>query len=127
LKIIGIVGTRKRDDKETFSLIEKKFLEIYEDGDRICSGGCPKGGDRCAEYLAKKYGVPILIFYPNKRKYGTPRAFFMRNTEVATKSDVILASVMNKDIDYIRNSKRGGTEDTIKKYWKLKKRMIYLV
>ena len=46
---IGIIGTRRRDDKVTFNKIRRRFAEIYTEGDIIVSGGCPKGGDRCAE------------------------------------------------------------------------------
>jgi hypothetical protein len=90
-----------------FSEVEKEFFEFYEDGDWIVSGGCPKGGDRFAESIAKKYGIAILIFYPNWGKYKKG-AGFVRNVDIANNSDVLIACVA-KD-------RTGGTEHTIKKF-----------
>ena len=82
---------------------------MYEDGDWIVSGGCPKGGDRFSEVIAKKYGIPILIFYPNWNKYGRG-AGLVRNSDVANNSDILIGCV-SKD-------RTGGSEDTIKKFLK---------
>ena len=65
MNIIGIVGSRSRDTYRDYKLVEEKFFEIYEEGDWICSGGASKGADKFAEKIAKKNGIPILIFYPN--------------------------------------------------------------
>lgn len=119
MKKIGIIGTRRRDSSLAYKVVYDKFLEIYEEGDWIISGGCEKGGDRFAEVIAKKDGVPILIFYPNKKK-GYPACLFMRNTDVATQSDVIIACVAT--------DRTGGTEDTLKKFKKVKSNgIVYLV
>ena len=130
MKIIGMVGTRRRDTGVTFDLFRKKFFEIYEEGDVICSGGCRKGGDRFAEVIAKQEGIPIIIYYPNYKRYGRG-ATFVRNTTVAEKSDVIIACVVKPEesIDMILERKKGGTEDTLRKYVKHKndKTKIYLV
>lgn len=111
MKIIGIVGTRKRDYGKDFEAVRTKFLELYKEGDWICSGGCPTGGDRFAELIAKTYGIPILIFYPNWKQYGK-KAGFIRNTYIANSSDLLIACVADDRI--------GGTEDTIKKFLKNK-------
>jgi hypothetical protein len=109
MKKIGIIGTRRRNSGEAFKKIKEVFLEIYEEGDQIISGGCPKGGDRCAETLAKDFGVPILIFFPNWKKFGRG-AGLVRNAAIADSSDILIACV-SKD-------RTGGTEDTIKKFIK---------
>ena len=54
MKTIGIIGTRRRDTVNDFVLVEFAFFKIYEPGDRICSGLCPKGGDRFADNIPEK-------------------------------------------------------------------------
>ena len=109
MKKIGIIGTRRRDSGSAFKKIKEVFLDVYEDGDRIVSGGCPKGGDRCAETIAKDLGIPILIYFANWKKFGRG-AGIIRNADIANDSDVLIACV-SKD-------RTGGTEDTIKKFLK---------
>jgi len=119
MKIIGIIGTRKRNMLKDFQKTKDKFFEIYEEGDWICSGGCKKGGDRFANEIAEKEGIPILTFYPNYKRYsrGAP---FVRNTFVAEKANVIIACVVNSEdgLDEVLKRKTGGTEDTIRKHVK---------
>ncbi len=133
MKVIGIVGTRSRDDNSTLSLIEEQFFKIYEKGDWICSGGCPQGGDRFAEKIAKDHGIPIVIFYPGWRNLNVPGAVirrgrygeynanagFDRNTPIAHTSNVLIASVAT--------NRTGGTEDTITKYLAEGKTDLHLV
>jgi len=109
MKTIGIIGTRKRDELDDYQNIRSAFDKIYEKGDRICSGGCPTGGDRFAGGIAKTTGIPIIIFYPAWDTYGRG-AGFIRNGLIAKESDVLIACV-SKD-------RTGGTEDTIKKFKK---------
>ena len=113
---VGIIGTRRRDSHLAYNKVEKifkKFLKNIRKDCWIVSGGCPKGGDRFAEILAKKYGIPALIIYPDWDKYGKGAAL-RRNTPVAEMSDYLIACVA-KD-------RKGGTEDTIKKFLKKTKR-----
>ena len=119
MKKIGIVGSRRRNTARDRSIVFNKLMEIYEEGDYLVSGGCPEGGDKFAEIVAKQNGVPILIFYPNWKKYGKI-AGFERNTYIARESDVLIACVAP--------DRTGGTEDTIKKFQKFKPDgVIYLV
>mgnify|MGYP003937666587 CR=1 FL=1 len=131
MKKIGIIGTRKRDTGAALKVVEEKFLEIYEDGDMIVSGGCKKGADRFAEMLSRKHGVPIIIYPPNYKKHGSPAALFIRNETVANESDVIIACVVQPEdgVDEVLKRKRGGTEDTLRKYVKCRDdfRKIHLV
>jgi hypothetical protein len=109
-KIIGIVGSRRRDGNEDYKAVLDAFLSIYEPGDWICSGGCPKGGDRFAERLHRNYSTPYLVFPANWSKYGK-RAGFVRNKDIAKFSDVLIACVA---ID-----RQGGTEHTIREFQKM--------
>lgn len=131
MKKIGIVGTRRRDTPSVQKLIEEVFWKLYEEGDCIVSGGCSKGGDRFAECIAKSYGIPILIIYPNYKKYPPYEAPKQRNTIVANVCDLIIASVVDpqEGINEVLNRKKGGTEDTLKKFVNFNKSssLIYLV
>lgn len=115
MKTIGIVGSRRRDSIIDYKLCEKAFLEIYEEGDTIVSGGCPKGGDRFAEIIADLHYIPIKIHKAEWDKYGKA-AGFKRNTYIAEDADVIIAVVAS--------DRTGGTEDTLKKAEKLNKKII---
>lgn len=130
MKTIGIIGTRSRDTHDDLLKVEYAFLQVYEEGDMICSGGCPEGGDRFAEIIADEYGIPIKIHKPDKSKLDpekmkiNPRwAYaeinYARNTLVAQDSNIIIACVAE--------NRKGGTEDTIKKYIKFWEREPILV
>jgi len=106
-KTIGIVGSRRRNSQKDFSKVLEIFKRVYEEGDRICSGGCSQGGDAFANVIAQDTGIPILIFYPAWGKYGYG-AGFIRNGLIAQASDVLIACVAE--------NREGGTEDTIKKF-----------
>lgn len=128
-KRIAVVGTRSRNTSVAYDLVEKAFFEVYEEGDLIVSGGCSKGGDRFAEVIAKQYGIPILIFYPDYRRYKRGAAT-IRNGPVANASDIVIACVRKPEegIDEVLKRKKGGTEDMLKKFVKEKpKERIILV
>lgn len=114
-KTIAIIGSRSRDSQEDYQACLKSFFEIYEEGDEIVSGGCPKGGDRFAEVIAKKYQIPIKIYYAQWNKLGKS-AGFARNTNIAQDADVIIAVVST--------DRKGGTEDTIAKAILMQKKIV---
>lgn len=111
--IIGIVGSRRRDTEKDKQIVEKALLEYIEQfGDvTICSGHCPKGADRFAEELAEKYKLKTIIYPADWNKYGNI-AGFKRNTDIAKTSDKLIACVAP--------DRTGGTEDTVKKFIKMK-------
>jgi len=109
-KVIGIIGSRRRNNEDDYFAVHDRFYSIYNKGDYICSGGCPKGGDRFAERIAKKSGIPIIIFYPNWDEHGR-KAGLIRNSDIARVSNVIIACVAE--------DRTGGTEDTIRKFKKM--------
>ncbi|MFA5396862.1 MAG: hypothetical protein WC346_12715 [Methanogenium sp.] len=118
MKTIGIIGTRRKDDEEHFLKVEETFLYLYRIGDTICSGLCPKGADRFAVILAEKYKTKTLWFPANWKKYGKI-AGFVRNTDIAKNSDILIALVAD--------DRTGGTEDTIRKFIEFKGGSKYLV
>jgi hypothetical protein len=117
-KIIGIVGTRRRDDLAADTKVRKAFLSIYNYGDEIVSGGCTKGADRFAEDYARQYQVPIKIYYAPWNKVGKG-AGFARNDLIAQDADVLIACVSS--------DRSGGTEDTIRKFQEMGKTALILV
>ena len=117
MKTIGIIGSRRRNSQQDYELLERKFFEIYEDGDEIVSGGCYTGGDHFAEDIAKKYQIAIKIYYARWNKLGK-RAGFIRNTNIAEDSDVLIALVA-KD-------RTGGAENTIDKARSMGKKIIVI-
>lgn len=117
MKKIGIIGSRRRNSAVDYKLVEEKFFEIYEVGDWIVSGGAPKGGDYFAKRIHQKYAIPYLEF-PANWKLGK-HAGFLRNTDIAENSDVLIACVAE--------DRKGGTEDTIKKFEKIGNKEVYLV
>lgn len=116
-KTIGIIGSRRRDSDSDFRQTLAALEEILEEGDVLVSGGCPKGGDRFAEIIAKSKGLTITIHYPNWEMLGK-RAGFERNTRIAQQSDVLIAVVAE--------DRKGGTEDTITKAKRLGKTIILI-
>jgi hypothetical protein len=104
---IGIIGSRRRDEAEDFYTVERAFWDVYEDGCWIVSGGCPKGGDAFAKRIHQMRRIPYLEFPPNWEKHGKA-AGFVRNTDIADNSDILIACVAP--------DRKGGTEDTIKKF-----------
>lgn len=120
MKTIGIIGSRRRDSKADYEATLKIFMEIYEEGDRIVSGHCPKGGDLFAEIIAAKFGLTekngkLILHRPEWDKYGKG-AGFIRNTYIAEDADVLICVVAA--------DRTGGTEDTIKKAEKMGKRIV---
>ena len=116
--VIGIVGSRRRNDSQDYLKVLAAFRKVYVPGDEIVSGGCQAGGDSFAEKIAKIYQVPIKIYYApwNARGYT---AGFWRNTFIAQDSTVLIACVAP--------DRSGGTEDTIRKFKKMGKKMLVLV
>jgi hypothetical protein len=121
MKVIGIIGTRRRDTKEDYKLVLEALGNVIESDDyEIVSGGCPEGGDRFAEIIAKKYQMTIKIHYAKWNKYGKS-AGFRRNSLIARDADILIACLPSD------GSKSKGTEDTISKYEALGKPKAIIV
>ena len=117
MKTIGIIGSRRRNSEADYKQVEEKFLEIYENGDSLVSGGCWSGADKWCEIIAKKFQVPIKIYYAQWDKLGKG-AGFARNTYIVRDADILLCQVAS--------DRKGGTEDSVRKAEKLGKKIIFL-
>lgn len=120
---IGIVGSRRRNELEDLKLLGEFLVQLLNSVDDpiLVSGGCKKGGDRFAEILAKEFDIPIIIHYPNQDDLPLDpigkdfsRINHARNTLIARDSEVLIAIVAP--------DRKGGTEDTIRKFRKLNPR-----
>ncbi len=109
-KVIGIIGSRSRDTEHDYNIVWDAFKKYYNIGDKICSGLCPKGADRFAVSIAQDLDIPTIWFPAEWDKYGRG-AGYIRNTDIAKTSDILIACVAT--------DRTGGTEDTIKKFIKL--------
>jgi hypothetical protein len=127
MKTIGIIGSRRRNSDDDLKITEQILLSILEEDDWIVSGACKEGGDHFADILYKKYQVNFKC-YPAKWKKHGKIAGFLRNTNIAEDSDILIAVVAE--------DRTGGTEDTIKKFCKkynkteqelIKEKKLYLV
>lgn len=118
MSIIGIIGTRSRDTAIDLRVVRKALAQVYRQGDRLVSGGCPRGGDRFAEVLARERHVPITIHRAEWEKRGRGAGFY-RNTFIAQDADVLIACVAP--------DRTGGTEDTIQKFLALGKKRLVIV
>ncbi len=122
---IGIVGSRRRNSGYDMTLVWNKFFDIPGFlSSTIVSGGCPEGADHFAELISAEIHIPIIIHYPDKSKLDPiliekklfraayAKINYARNTLIANDSDILLAAVAP--------DRKGGTEDTIKKFCKKK-------
>jgi len=117
-KMIGIVGSRRRNSDADYNAAIAAFEAEYEPGDRLVSGGCPRGGDAFAERIARNCGLTITIHHANWNGAAGRAAGFVRNSYIAADADVLIALVAP--------DRTGGTEDTIRKARKLGKRIVII-
>jgi hypothetical protein len=114
MKLI-IVGSRSFDDgiHTNYQRLEKEILARYpiKKIDAIISGGAV-GTDTLAQSFAKKYGLKMIIFYPNWNKYGN-RAGALRNMMIVKEGDEALV---------FHDGESRGTTITIKMLEQKKKK-----
>lgn len=129
--VIGIIGTRSRDSLEDQQDVFEALTDLLNRHEKpshigfgysLVSGGCPKGGDRFAEVWATAIGMPTFRCLPEGAgpadghmnihpalwdQYGRS-AGYRRNIYIARDADWLIACVAA--------NRKGGTEDTIKKF-----------
>ena len=107
-QFIGMVGTRRRDSIDDLALAIVEFHRVQDPDKKtvVVSGLCPKGGDRFATVIYRKLKT-MKLWFPAEWSLGR-HAGFVRNTEIARWSDWLIATPAP--------DRKGGTEDTIKKF-----------
>jgi hypothetical protein len=113
-KIVAIVGSREFGNYEQ---LKREALKVLEEDDEIVSGGAA-GADSMANRLALEEGYDFHGYYPKKKKYGIPAAYFVRNKLIAKRADMVLAFYQKGRFAL------GGTADTAKQAHKLGKVLL---
>lgn len=116
-KVIGIVGSRRRDTDHDYNTLLLMFDNVYEKGDWIVSGGCYKGADNMAEHIAHERSIPMIIHKADWDKYRKA-AGPIRNTDIANDCNVLIV--------LCAEDRTGGTEDTVLKVEKQNKPIYHV-
>lgn len=95
---VAIIGTRyisyRYEDwlKMLMNVIDFDINTI----DMVISGGAI-GVDEYAQTFAQRHGLPILIFYPDYKKYRRT-APLIRNTQIVEAADLIIATTKPRSV-----------------------------
>lgn len=104
---VGIVGSRKRRDRESVIAL----VAGLPAGTIVVSGGCPDSVDVWAEEAAQARGLETIIHRPaggpSKTRWEATEKFYARNQKIVDDSDELYA--------FVSPDRKGGTEDTIKR------------
>jgi len=112
---IGVVGSRRRNTEADYILVRDMLANIIhrfepEDIIVLVSGGCSRGADSFVNELTEKFNLSKPIIFPADWDKYKKAAGFIRNTDIAKESDILIAVVAA--------DRTGGTEDTVKKFKK---------
>ena len=130
---IGIVGSRRYEDKKKIKDFIFKLKQEHGTDTIIVSGGCKDGADRYAKKYALELGLQYEEYPPfhhvhnlycplPESRYGksySVRYFHARNKIIAGTSDYIVAFIPNGE-------KSSGTESTINYAKKFDKKVIII-
>ena len=113
---IGIVGSRRRTDVDSVV----KYVTALPAGSIVVSGGCA-GPDQWAATAARARGLEVIEFLPDlsglaqdgRRRFQATERYYARNQQIAEACDRLVA--------FVHRSRKGGTEDTIRRAKKLGK------
>ena len=125
--IIGIVGSRRRNEERDFGKLVAKLSQLERETGReiekIVTGDCSEGGDKFARDIADMFGYEIDVKkikdpetgeemdFKNHRRFEyftMCSIFYDRNEEIAKEPLDYLIALVAPD-------RKGGTENTI--YW----------
>ena len=130
---IGIVGSRKYQDKRKIKDFIYGLKQKFQDDVIIISGGCKDGAD----YLAKKYALELEVQYQEyppfhqsynlhcvlpEELYGRSYKvsyFFVRNKQIAKSSDMVVGFIPEGIVS-------NGTNSTLKYAEKFGKKTLVI-
>ena len=124
---IGIVGSRKYENKRNIKDFIFRIKEKYGEEVTIVSGGCKQGADKYAKKYALDFGLQYEEYPPAHQphnlycslpanSYGKEysiKHFFVRNKIIASVSDMVVAFIpegikSKGSLDTIRQAKKQG-------------------
>jgi hypothetical protein len=116
---LGVVGSRNFTDQDLLSSVLLGFYLFSEDERRIfmfldstiVSGGA-EGADAMAAKLARDEHVPLIEHLPDLATYGSPVAYFKRNSLIVDDADILFAFFGPGEPPSVNKS---GTMDTVRK------------
>lgn len=109
----AVVGSRSFTDRE---LMDRVLDDVIGAGpsshaNTVVSGGA-EGADRLATDWAFRRNVPCIEHLPDVARYGSPRAFFERNSLIVADADAVIAFFGPGEPVSVN---KGGTMDTVRK------------
>jgi len=130
---IGIVGSRKYENKNKIKDFIFKLKRTLDDDVIIVSGGCKNGADRYAKKYALEFDLGYQEYPPfhdpynlycilPEELYGKPYRvsyFFVRNKQIAKNSDIVIGFVLE-------GIKSNGTMSTINYAKKFNKKTLII-
>lgn len=109
---VGIVGSRKRFERERIKALLTNLKEQYGASLTIVSGGAV-GIDTTARNVSKELGIKFEEYLPNmegaRSYWDAVRRYYERNELIAEHSDYLYAFPINR---------KGGTMNTVKHFIK---------
>ena len=103
---IGIVGSRRRTDREAIEACVAKLAA----GTVVITGGA-RGPDQWAEEAARSRGLAVVVYKPDlegvRARWEAADRHYARNQLIVDEADRIIA--------FVAPDRRGGTEDTIRR------------
>jgi len=130
---VAIVGSRRYENKKKIKDFVFKLKNEYGKDTKIISGGCKDGADKYAKKYALELGLQYEEYPPfhevhnlycalPENCYSKPynvKYFFVRNKQIAEKSDFVVAFIPE-------NIESNGTMSTINYAKKFKKKYIII-
>ncbi len=122
---VGIVGSRRRDSEDDYELTLAAFkrLESLSHFARsrgritVVSGGCSQGGDRFAELIAQAYELEMIIHHPDRTTHQDVKQPLRATLQNYARNELIARDARDYLIACVAADRKGGTEDTIRR-WK---------
>jgi predicted Rossmann fold nucleotide-binding protein DprA/Smf involved in DNA uptake len=103
---IGIVGSRRRTDREA---VKACVAELA--AETVVITGAARGPDRWAEEAARARGLVVVVHKPDldgvRARWQAADRYYVRNQRIVDDSDMIIA--------FVAPDRTGGTEDTIRR------------